>query len=399
MANHNETEQKYTEALKQIDDYRAKANAAEVAFQGCQSSASYKLGHLLIHETRSLKDVFKLFSRIKAIRGTSDYTGSKTVKKEKPVKKTYDRVSVQTDEPYKSGISIVLPTYRGEQTISRVLSSLAKQDMENELFEIIIVINGAQDTTPTVIDDFSQENPTLNIRTFTLKESGASLARNKGIEEASYQYMVLIDDDDAVSATYLSSLYRLASKESIVLSQIINIDGDKIDSSNLINMQILKADTPVNNPFKTCPSILTINACKLVPTVYMKQIKFNTDLRSGEDIVYFSELLSQFKFNFKIAKEAIYFRFIKNDSVSRQPLSFEFNIIGRLLVISDIFNFMEESSDKHVRQYIKKLINSQINFMNAYLKAHPEAYQSVVEEIEKRGLLNFPFERLHHHVS
>jgi len=392
-------EQKYDQAVKHIDAYKAKANAAEVAFQGCQSSASYKLGHLLIHETKSFKDVLKLFSRIKAIRGTSKYSTGKTVKKSDKLysntEKTLDTDFSTVEKQYKNGISIILPTYKGEKTIYRVLSSLAKQDMPNELFEIIIIINGKKDDTKNIINAFSQENTNLNIRIITLDESGASLARNKGIEEASHQYILLIDDDDSVSSTYLSSMYNLASQDTIVLAQIINIDEDQIDSANLINMQILKANTIIDNPFHSCPSVLTINACKLIPTMYMKQIKFDTALKSGEDIVYFSELFSRFSFKYKIAKEAIYFRFMKQDSISRQPLSFEFNVIGRILVISNVFHSMENTSETPVQNYLKQLINSQINFINAYLREYPNEYQTVVEEIEKRELHYFPYERLY----
>ena len=392
-------EQKYNQAVKHIDAYKAKANAAEVAFQGCQSSASYKLGHLLIHETKSFKDVLKLFSRIKAIRGTSKYSTGKTVKKSDKLysntEKTLDTASSKVEKQYKKGISIILPTYRGEKTIYRVLSSLAKQDMPNELFEIIIVINGEKDDTKNIINAFSKENTNLNIRIITLDESGASLARNKGLEEASHQYILLIDDDDSVSSTYLSSMYNLASQDTIVLAQIINIDEDKIDSANLINMQILKANTIIDNPFHSCPSVLTINACKLIPTMYMKQIKFDTALKSGEDIVYFSELFSRFSFKYKIAKEAIYFRFMKQDSISRQPLSFEFNVIGRILVISNVLHSMENTSETPVQNYLKQLIHSQINFINAYLQEYPNEYQTVVEEIEKRELHYFPYERLY----
>lgn len=391
-------EKKYDQAVKNTDTYKAKANAAEVAFQGCQSSASYMLGHLLIHETKSFKDVLKLFSRIKAIRGTTKYPKSKTVKKPDMLysntKKTLDPTSSKREQAYKPGISIILPTYKGEDTIYRVLSSLVKQNMPNDLFEIIIIINGEKDNTEKIVNTFSKDHPDLNILIVSLEESGASLARNKGIEEASYQYTVLIDDDDSVSANYLSTMYALASQNTIVFSQIINVDNDAIDSSNLINMQILNTATPVKNPFLECPSILTLNACKLVPTSYMKQVKFNTELKSGEDVVYFSELLSKFSFKFNIAKEAIYFRFIQHNSVSRQSLSFEFNIKGRLLVISDILKSMENTSETYIQNYLKQLIHSQINFINAYLREYPDEYEMVVKEIQERELHYFPYERL-----
>ena len=400
MEKNADLEQKYNEAIKRIDDCKAKVNAAKTAFQGCQSSASYKLGHLLIHETRSFKDILKLFSRIKAIRGTSKYPVQKTIKKSAPLSSSIntdkDSELVTRKEVYKKGISIILPTHKGQDTIYRVLSSLAKQDISFKLFEIIIIINGEKDNTENIIHAFSTDYPDLNISIITLDESGASLARNRGIEEASYRYTVLIDDDDSVSANYLSSMYNLASENTIVFSQIINIDDDIIDSSNIINMQILKAPIHVNDPFKECPSILTLNACKLIPTQYMKQIKFNTALKSGEDVVYFSELLSKFSFKYNIAKEAIYFRFLQHNSVSRQGLSFEFNIIGRLLVISDIQKSMNNTSKTSVLNYLQQLIYSQISFMNAYLREYPEKYQTVIKEIEKRETEYFPFERLQH---
>ena len=390
---------KYTEALKQIEKYKTKVNTADLAYLECQSSASYKLGHLLIHETRSFKDLLKLFSRLKAIKGNNKNSAHKPVKRSTVTSTASDttkkETTVQQKEVYKQGISIILPTYKGEDTIYRVLSSLAKQDLPYELFEIIIIINGEKDNTENIIQTFGTEYPDINISIIMLDDSGASLARNRGIEEASYQYTVLIDDDDSVSANYLSSLYKLAKKDTIVFSQIINIDNDIIDSSNIINMQILKAKTPVSNPFKVCPSILTLNACKLIPTPYMKQIKFNTALKSGEDVVYFSELLSKFSFKFNIAKEAIYFRFFQQNSVSRQDLSFEFNILGRLLVISDIQKSMSNTSETSLLNYLQKLIYSQINFMNVYLREYPEKYQTVIKEIEKRELYYFPYERLH----
>ncbi len=387
----------YEEALKSIAIYKAKANTAEIELQACKSSASYKLGHLLIHETRSFKDLLKLFSRIKAIKGHSRKSIQKGIRPADEAtesnlgSKLTQKVQKGT---YKKGISIVIPTYKGENTIYRVLSSLSKQNLSPELFEIIIIINGKKDNTESIIHTFSKDHPNLNISIIILDESGASQARNEGIEEASHQYCVLIDDDDSVSANYLSSMYALAGKDTIVFSQIINIDNDIIDSSNIINMQILKAKTPVSNPYKECPSILTLNACKLIPTQYMKQIKFDTTLKSGEDLAFFSELLSKFSFTFKIAKDAIYFRFLQQNSVSRQGLSFEFNIEERLLVIAAIQKSMNYTSSTTILNYLQKLVYSQITFMNVYLQEYPEKYQTVLEEIEKHKMQFFPYEKL-----
>lgn len=396
-----ELKQKYNNALDRINIYQAKANSAEVALQGCKSSASYKLGHLLIHETKTFKDVLKLFSKIKSIRNNARYPTKKltegTNKEPLSTGKKYSisaASSKNSEKEHKQGISIILPTYKGQHTILRALNSLAKQDMPNELYEIIIIINGEKDNTEKLINEFYRENRNLNIHIISLKESGASLARNKGIEKASHEYILFIDDDDSVSSTYLSAMYDLAAKDTIVLSQIINIDEDMIDSSNAINMQILKTDTAKDNLYIKCPSVLTINACKLIPTSYIRQIKFDTELKSGEDVVYFSELFSRFSFKFKIAKEAIYFRFVKHNSVSRQPLSFQFNVLDRLLVISKVFDSLTNSSERYIQDFLKQKISAQITFINAYLKEFPDEYERVVDTIKKSELHAFPYDKL-----
>jgi len=396
----SDIKKKYNKLLDRISLYDAKANAAQAACEGCQSSASYRLGHLLIHETKTLKDFFKLIPRIKMIKKES--LGTRNATSLKPSKKvnfdTERKLSLNIPssqkESLKEGINIILPTYKGEKTILRVLTSLAKQDLSCNLFEVIVIINGEKDNTETLVSHFCQKNPNLNIRIFTLNDSGASLARNKGLDEINYKYTTFIDDDDAVSPTYLSAMYDLASDDTIVLSQIVNIEEESVDASNAINMQILKSDPTKDNLFKKCPSVLTINACKLIPSSYMKQLRFNISLKSGEDVAYFSELFSLSSFRFQIAKEAIYFRFMKHNSVSRKPLSFKFNVEERLQVIATVLQTMENTRKKDIHIFLQQKISGQINFINTYLKQFPNEYEKILKEIKKKELHTFPYYKL-----
>jgi glycosyltransferase involved in cell wall biosynthesis len=385
--------EQYYNLLEKHSSCGIKIKKAEAELQICLSSASFRLGYLLIHETKSVKDVLKLFSRIKGIRKSKGQVSQ-------PSKKNVDLLSKHKIESTKNstlnkGISVLIPSYKGESTIYRALSSLLKQDISFELYEIVIVINGEKDGTEQVIKSFRLQHPELNIQLLKLDQSGASLARNTAIQHASYQYTILLDDDDALSATYLSAMYALAAEDTVVLSQIINIDQGDIDSSNGINMQILKANTTVSNAFKSCPGVLTINACKLIPTLCMKQIEYDTSLNSGEDIVYFGELLSKFSLRFKVAKEAIYFRFIEKNSISRQPVSFQFNVVERLKVISGVYRSIDKTTDKEIRYFLEQKIIAQISFINAYLQTSPEDYSKVLDEIKKYQLDRLPIDRLY----
>ncbi|MCB1756281.1 MAG: glycosyltransferase family 2 protein [Gammaproteobacteria bacterium] len=385
-------EEKYNRLLKKHNTSSAELKKAERELKICLSSASYRLGHLFIHETRSIKDLLKLFGRIKAIKNSRINTGQQQISDLEGPKKTATVTAGRSS--FKKGISVLVPTYKGEKTIYRALLSLAQQDISPALYEVIVVINGEEDSTGQIIEQLCSEFPDLNLRVIKSRESGASLARNLAINSATFQYTVLLDDDDALSVTYLSSMYKLASEHAIVLSQIINIEEGVVDSSNPINRQVLRADQFVENAFRACPGVLTINACKLIPTAYMKLVEYDTRLGSGEDIVFFSELFSRFSFRFKIAKEALYFRYVEKNSVSRQPVSFEFNVVERLKVIDRVYRASRQTSDKEIRYFLEQKIVAQISFINIYLQESPEAYSQVLAEIEKYHFSDFPFEML-----
>ena len=408
---------KHAQAAERARQYEAKLRSAESALETCQTSASYKLGHLLIHEVLVVKDVIKFLyrrnvSRKKAGVVAANALANRSAKRPRvvptptptptpsprtspsPSPRTRTRTPSYRVDALKEGISVVLPTYKGELTILRVLTSLAKQVQPRDLFEIIVVINGEKDDTEERISEYSSDFPDLNIRVFVSEDSGASRARNLGIQEAKYKYTTLIDDDDSVSPNYLSAMYALASDDTIVLSQIVNVDSNGVDPSNAINMQILQCNPDEDNLLKKCSSVLTINACKLVPSRFLKQIKFDTSLKNGEDVAYFCELHSLFSFKYKIATEATYFRFLKQNSISRQPLSFEFNVQDRLLVISRIFNSLDNTTDDDVRVFLQQKISAQISFINSYLKEFPGAYGRTLTEIRGQNLHAFPYHQL-----
>ncbi len=388
-------EERYYRLSKKFNSCEIELKKAERELQICLSSASYRLGHLLIHELRSVKDLKKFFSRIKAIKHSKN--NANPLPKSNLYTKnvhSYEEVDAGKFELCK-GISVLVPTYKGEKTIYRALLSLAQQDLSRDLFEVIIVINGEEGGTGQVIKSFSQDYPDLKLRVFKSSETGASLARNMAIKNASHQYTVLLDDDDTLSATYLSSMFELASEDAVVLSQIINIDEGIVDSSNANNMQILNADRFIDNVFKACPGVLTINACKLIPTRNMKLLEYDTTLRNGEDIVFFSELFCRFSFRFRIAKEALYFRYLEKNSISRQPVSFDFNVIDRLRVIEGVYRVSSNAVDNDVRYFLEQKIAAQISFINTYLQMSPNDYSRVLGEIKKYELDTFPVDQLY----
>lgn len=99
-------------------------------------------------------------------------------------------------------ISVIIPIFNAEHSIRRCLESLWGQCYID--FEVILVDDGSEDATRQVLALYLKTEPRL--RYFYQKNSGPSVARNKGITEARSKYLTFVDADDWVTPEYLEKL-------------------------------------------------------------------------------------------------------------------------------------------------------------------------------------------------
>jgi len=317
-----ESKETYVQVQSDNSTLRGEKYLLENKLKQAYDTASFRVGYEVIQATKSFSNFVRLPKKIiqlkKERKKKKQFQNPKQAIITEAVQHIDKRRTGCTDKNLKNGISIVTPSYQGEAYIGTLLNSLSQQTFPKEMYEVIVVLNGKLDGSQKIIEDYQKQDASLNIQLIILEESGASIARNKAIEVASFQYMVLIDDDDTISSNFLQDMYEMADQNSMVISQIINVDTKgKEDANNVINKQVLTAKHSNTNPFHSLASVLTINACKLVPTCYMRKVSFDTSLKSGEDVVYFAKLFSLYKFNIKICSQAIYYRLLKDNSVSR----------------------------------------------------------------------------------
>lgn len=89
-------------------------------------------------------------------------------------------------------ITVVIPAYNRKATICYCLESVLRQTVSP--FEIIVVDDCSTDNTVDIVKSFSDPR----IRCITLDEnSGAQVARNRGIKEAQGEWIAFLDSDDA----------------------------------------------------------------------------------------------------------------------------------------------------------------------------------------------------------
>ena len=171
---------------------------------------------------------------------------------------------------FKEGITAIIPTYKGEKYISKLLDSLINQSIDFKLFEAIFIVNGELDSTPNIIKEYQKNYPEVNI-ILTESESGVCNARNKGIELASREYSIFIDDDDFISHNYFEELYKHVKPNRIVVGMFYDIDEDTGEVKNsYMTPQLLNNTGIVENPYGKIKDAIVITQNKVIPTVNVK---------------------------------------------------------------------------------------------------------------------------------
>lgn len=92
-------------------------------------------------------------------------------------------------------VSIVVPVYHAENYIRETCDSVRAQGYEN--WELLLVVDGREDSTIPVIEEYIYENREGRIRLLIQEENkGAALARNYGVKESKGRYITYLDADD-----------------------------------------------------------------------------------------------------------------------------------------------------------------------------------------------------------
>lgn len=126
-------------------------------------------------------------------------------------------------------LSIIIPIYNKEKYVGKCISSLIKQKYSD--FELVIVNDGSTDGSEDMIFEYQKYDS--RIRYYKYANGGVAVARNRGLELASGNYVLFIDADDWIEEDYLSNIFSVVEKNPADL-YIWGISKDRKDKSEIV---------------------------------------------------------------------------------------------------------------------------------------------------------------------
>ncbi|MGB3977103.1 MAG: exopolysaccharide biosynthesis polyprenyl glycosylphosphotransferase [bacterium] len=106
-------------------------------------------------------------------------------------------------------ISVIIPAYNAEQNMEKCIRALENQSLPREMYEIIVVNDGSEDSTGDIARKTSA-------RVFDQQNQGPAVARNEGVKRSTGEIIVFTDSDCIADVHFLEEMVTPFSTPTVV---------------------------------------------------------------------------------------------------------------------------------------------------------------------------------------
>jgi glycosyltransferase involved in cell wall biosynthesis len=236
-------------------------------------------------------------------------------------------------------VSVVIPVYNGEKTIRYTIESVLNQTLSD--LELIVINDGSQDSTLEIVLSIKD----LRLKVFSYPNGGLSASRNRGIAQASSDYISFIDADDLWTADKLEAQFKAlqANPEAVVAYSWT----DFIDEAG----EFLRRGCHLTLNGDVYANLLLVNFLEngsnmlIRRQVFTEVGEFDESLKAGEDWDMYIRLAKRYHFVAVPSPQILY-----RISANSMSANYKRQEAACLQVIEKAFNQAPESL-KYLKKY------------------------------------------------
>jgi glycosyltransferase involved in cell wall biosynthesis len=182
-------------------------------------------------------------------------------------------------------VSIITPSYNSIKFIEETILSVLAQSYEE--WEMIIVDDVSTDGSDKIVEEYVKKDSRIKFIRLA-RNSGASKARNRAIEEATGRYIAFLDSDDTWNPNKLEKQVEFLQKNNLALTYSAYDTMD--ENSSYVNRRSVKESITYADMLKSnhIGNLTGVYDVKFFGKVYMKEI-------GHEDYVLWLTLLKKVK--------------------------------------------------------------------------------------------------------
>lgn len=288
-------------------------------------------------------------------------------------------------------ISIIVPIFNCEQYLTECITSLITQSYFN--IEIILIDDGSTDLSGDICKCFlSSDN---RIKFVQQANSGVSSARNNGLELVNGDFIAFVDSDDYVSEDFIQLLYDNIVEFDLSICGFYRFDNVNPSRVLLLDIPAVLSHDALYH-YVLCNNYIGGYLCNKLfrkKIVMEHNIRFNTNIYIGEDMLWLATYLKYVNEGCYISKGLYYYRINNNSALQKGYNSKIFNTrnISNLDSSELINNVIDGESDfvssamsyRFVRTSIWLLFNMLI------CHYHDEAILKRIQKTVRKNLISY----------
>ncbi|WP_153463445.1 bifunctional glycosyltransferase/CDP-glycerol:glycerophosphate glycerophosphotransferase [Sediminibacillus terrae] len=241
-------------------------------------------------------------------------------------------------------ISVIIPVSNTGMYLNDCINSVLEQTYQN--FEVIIVDDNSKTETKQIIQDFYLLDERVKVITLE-KHHGVGFARNKGLDQASGDYIYFLDSDDYIAEDTLGSLLRNAEGFTMVVGKSNITATDRTtnkeekqmlqeDAQDLESPKYSAEDETSNLEEETTPKDKTVLYKKkraklfknrsvlnrLVARDFIEEhgLRFSEQVKHHSDLAFLVPALINLE-NILLVKNSFYYKRRRNDPIHNPSLN------------------------------------------------------------------------------
>jgi len=283
-------------------------------------------------------------------------------------------------------VSIIILVYNAKNFIADCMKSVVEQTFLGNI-ECILVDDCGQDNSIDLAQEFIESYSRENIIFKILHQDhnqGPSAARNRGISEATGDYIFFLDSDDKITPNCIGSLYARAKEYNLDYVQ----GSYKGDKNKFANTQILDINCLILDRKIIKRTLLNYNLIPFTPhnrlvrrqMLLEHNLFFNEDIRVREDFLWMS-FVAKYVERFGYYPETTYVRGYNEDSLTHN-VNIEREIKGYRVLIETMCNNLDTFQIGHQKELI---LSALIMCLNAQYYHNNNERESLIKIVNSKN--------------
>ena len=261
-------------------------------------------------------------------------------------------------------VSIIVPVYNAEATISRCIESIINQEYRD--FELLLIDDGSTDSSGTICDRYAAEDS--RIRLIHKENTGVSETRTMALDLACGTYLQFLDSDDWITPNATRLFVEEAERYhcDMVISDFYRVVGKRvahkgdIDDDCVLTQEEFSAHM-LQNPADFYYGVLW-NKLYRRDIVEKYHLRMNPEISWCEDFMFNLEYIRHAEV-FYALQVPVYYYVKTKGSLASQGMSISKTIKMKLMVFEYYNNFYkhvldEEDYEKNRLQVYRFLVDA-----------------------------------------